>query len=57
MMLKQITFTLLAIPSLLSAQEAPSKPYQEGGVHDFLKRARTNSRSAVVLFNFNFDSG
>ena len=57
MMLKDLAFTFLALPALLSGQDASPKPYQEGDVDGFLQRARANERPAVVLFNFNLDSG
>ncbi len=47
---------LVVTVAVLGAQEPP-KPYQEGDVHGFLERTRANGRSAVVLFNFNQDSG
>jgi len=48
---------LFATATLLSAQQEVPKPYQEGKVQSFLERARENSRPALVLFNFNLDSG
>ena len=57
MMLKDLAFTFLALPALLSGQDVSPKPYQEGDVDGFLQRARANERPAVVLFNFNLDSG
>ena len=50
------TLALFATASLLGAQQ-PAKPYQEGEVQSFLERARENSRPAIVLFNFNLDTG
>ena len=47
--------TLLTLASLLGAQE--QTPYSEGDVDNFLDGARSKGRPAVVLFNFNFDSG
>ena len=48
---------LFANATLLSAQQGVSRPYQEGEVQSFLERARENRRPALVLFNFNLDSG
>jgi len=48
---------LFATATLLSAQQGVSRPYQEGEVQSFLERARENRRPALVLFNFNLDSG
>ena len=47
----------LVVTAAVIGAQTPSNPYQEGDVHAFLERARTNDRSAVVLFNFNNDSG
>lgn len=57
MNLKTSALILFATPGLLLAQDAAPKPYQEGHVHAFLEQARANERPAVVLFNFNLDSG
>ncbi len=57
MNLKTSALILLAAPGLLLAQEDAPKPYQEGHVHAFLEQARTDERPAIVLFNFNLDSG
>ncbi len=57
MNLKTTAIVLLATPVLLLAQDASPRPYQEGDVDAFLKRARTDDRPAIVLFNFNLDSG
>lgn len=45
---------LLTLGSVLAAQQ---KPYSEGNVDAFLKNARANARPAVVLFNFDHDTG
>ena len=42
------------LASLLGAQQ---QPYSEGNVDAFLDAARSNKRPAVVLFNFNLDTG
>ena len=41
----------------LGAQAQTDKPYHEGSAHEFLQRARENKRPAIVLFNFNLESG
>lgn len=56
MRLTGTTLALLATASLLGAQQ-PSKPYQEGKVQSFLEHTRENGRPAIVLYNFNLDSG
>ena len=57
MNLTSTAFVLLATPSLMLAQDAPTHPYQEGEVEAFLQRARAKERPALVLFNFNLGSG
>lgn len=43
------------LASFLGAQQ--QQPYSEGNVDAFLDAARSNKRPAVVLFNFNLDTG
>ena len=45
----------LSLASLLAAQQ--QKPYSNGDVAEFLEAAQSNGRPAVVLFNFNLESG
>lgn len=47
---------LFVTPVLVSQEEQP-KPYAEGEVDAFLQRARAKGRPAIVLFNFNLESG
>ena len=44
---------LFTLASFLGAQQ----PYSEGDVDVFLEGARSNKRPAVVLFNFDHDTG
>lgn len=48
------TAALCALTPLISAQQ---EPYSEGNVHEFLEQARTKGRPAIVLFNFNLETG
>lgn len=43
------------LASFVGAQQ--QQPYSEGNVDAFLDAARSNKRPAVVLFNFNLDTG
>ena len=47
----------VATTALLAAQAESDKPYQEGNVDKFLVRAKEQGRPAIVLFNFNLESG
>ena len=54
----QLTLTaLLTIASCIVAQDQQPKPYTEGDVEGFLQRARSSERPAMVLFNFDHESG
>ncbi len=56
----RILITLLscvATTALLAAQAESDKPYQEGDVDKFLVHAKEQGRPAIVLFNFNLESG
>ena len=54
--MKPTAIALALVVGVLGAQDK-AKPYKEGDVHGFLQQARSNQRPAVVLFNFNNDSG
>ena len=41
----------------LPAQETAEPPYQTGDVQGFLARARADARPAIVLYNFDLESG
>ena len=47
----------LFVPSVLVSQEHQSKPYTKGDVDEFLQQARAKGRPAIVLFNFDRESG
>ena len=47
---------LFTLASFLGAQQQ-QQPYSEGDVGVFLEGARSNKRPAVVLFNFDHDTG
>lgn len=49
---------LLAIPLLVVRAQEPAAPcYSEGNADTFLAEARANKRPAIVLYNFNKESG
>ena len=45
---------LCALTSLLCAQQ---DPYSEGNVEQFLEQARSDGQPAIVLFNFDHETG
>ena len=47
----------LACVTSLSLATAQGRPYQEGDVDAFLADAKATGRPAVVLFNFDAESG
>ena len=52
---------LLSITSLAQARQSPGAVQQDtfaqGNVNRFLEHARSNARPAMVLFNFDLESG
>lgn len=51
------TLRALACVTSLTLATAQDRPYREGGVDAFLADAKAAGRPAIVLFNFDAESG
>lgn len=55
--MRKLLATVAALFVLASALVAQQEPYVEASPDEFLTKARTAERPALVLFNFNLKSG